>query len=175
MCSPAIFETCFYYNEDLWIAATYNVLLQNCAIFIDSYSPINEFYSFISFRLLINAVKFSCFNTLSSLTFFFFLNNIFSVKTLFGPLYSWYCSESISIFIPFHCFYISWCCKLFPQAVVYWHLWCYFLMFCLWHGVVICNTLASHLWGAEFKLWFQLGKLVVGFLISGSQYKMVSN
>ena len=32
------------------------VLLHNCAIFIDSYSPINKFYSFIIFSVLINVV-----------------------------------------------------------------------------------------------------------------------
>ena len=33
VCSPAIFETCFSYDKDIWITATdyYNVLLHNCA------------------------------------------------------------------------------------------------------------------------------------------------
>ena len=41
-----------------WIAATdYGyVLLHNCAISIDSYSPDNKFCSFIIFSILINAV-----------------------------------------------------------------------------------------------------------------------
>ena len=57
VCSPAIFETSFSYKNDIWIAATnHYVLLHNCAISIDSYSPINKFYSFIIFILLINAV-----------------------------------------------------------------------------------------------------------------------
>ena len=58
VCSPAIFETCFSYDKDIWIAATdyHNVLLHNYAISVDSYSPINKFYSIIIFSLLINAV-----------------------------------------------------------------------------------------------------------------------
>ena len=56
VCSPAIFETSFSGDKDKWIVATdyYNVLLHNCAISIDSYSPINKFYSFIIFSSLIN-------------------------------------------------------------------------------------------------------------------------
>ena len=44
VCSPAIFEICFSYDKDIWIAETdsYNVLLHNCAISIDSYTPINK-------------------------------------------------------------------------------------------------------------------------------------
>ena len=58
VCSPSICETCFSYDKDIWIAVTdyYNVLLHNCAIFIDSFSPINNFYSFVIFSLLIYAV-----------------------------------------------------------------------------------------------------------------------
>ena len=45
----SLFETCFSYDKDTWIAATdyYKncVLLHNCAISIDSYSPDNTFYS----------------------------------------------------------------------------------------------------------------------------------
>ena len=37
------------------------------------------------------------------------------------------CSESIPICVLFHYFYISWCWKIFPQAVGYGHLWCYFV------------------------------------------------
>ena len=36
-------------------AAYYMYFLHNCAISIDSYSPVNKFYSFILFNLLINA------------------------------------------------------------------------------------------------------------------------
>ena len=59
VCSPAIFETCFSYDKDIYmlqlIIINY-VLLHNCPISIDIYSPINKFYSFINFSLLINAV-----------------------------------------------------------------------------------------------------------------------
>ena len=49
VCSPAIFGTCFSYAKDIWITATYyyNVLLHNCAIFIDIYSPVNKLYKVI--------------------------------------------------------------------------------------------------------------------------------
>ena len=59
VCLPAIFETCFSYDKDVWIAATdyYNfALLHSFAIFIDSYSLVNKFYSSIIFSLLTNAV-----------------------------------------------------------------------------------------------------------------------
>ena len=52
----AIFETSFSYDKDIWIAATDYALLHNYAISIDSYSPINKFYGFIFFSLLINTV-----------------------------------------------------------------------------------------------------------------------
>ena len=55
--SPTIFEASFSFDKDIWIAvADYYELLHNCAIYIDSYSPINKFYSIIIFSLLINAV-----------------------------------------------------------------------------------------------------------------------
>ena len=48
VCSLAIFETFCSYDKAIWIAATdYYMFLHNCAISIDSYSPINKFYSFI--------------------------------------------------------------------------------------------------------------------------------
>ena len=58
VCSPAIFETFFLDDKYIWIAATdyYNALLHNFAISINSYSPINTFYTLIIFSLLINAV-----------------------------------------------------------------------------------------------------------------------
>ena len=58
VCSPAIFETSFSHDKDTWIAETdyYYALLHKCTISIDSYSPINKFYSFKIFSLLINAV-----------------------------------------------------------------------------------------------------------------------
>ena len=45
VCSPAIFETCFSCDKDIWIATTdyYTYFLHNCVISIDSYSPINKF------------------------------------------------------------------------------------------------------------------------------------
>ena len=48
VCSPAIFETYFSHEKDIWIAVTdyYNVLLHNCAISIYRYTAINKFYSF---------------------------------------------------------------------------------------------------------------------------------
>ena len=50
MCSPAIFETRFSYDKDIWIAATdYYVLFHNCTISIDIYYPVNKFYSIIIF------------------------------------------------------------------------------------------------------------------------------
>ena len=58
LCSPIIFETCFSYDKDIWIAATDYCMyfLHNCASFIDSYSPVNKFYSFFIFNLLIIGV-----------------------------------------------------------------------------------------------------------------------
>ena len=57
VCSPAIFETCFSYDKDIWIAATDDyALLYNCAFSIDIYSLFNSFYSVIIFSLMINAV-----------------------------------------------------------------------------------------------------------------------
>ena len=55
VCSPAIFKTSFSYDKDIWIAAT-DYRMHNCSFPIDSYSPINKFYSFIIFSLLINTV-----------------------------------------------------------------------------------------------------------------------
>ena len=49
VCSPAIFETYFTHDKDIWIALKlllYTFLL-NCAISIDSYTSINKSYRFI--------------------------------------------------------------------------------------------------------------------------------
>ena len=56
VCSPAIFETCFSFDKDIWIAATdyYMYLYTIVLFFIDIYSPVNKFYSIIIFSLLIN-------------------------------------------------------------------------------------------------------------------------
>ena len=57
VCSPAMFETSFSYDKDILIAdCLLYSLLHNCAISIDSYSPINKIYTFIIFSLLINVV-----------------------------------------------------------------------------------------------------------------------
>ena len=72
VCSPAIFETSFSFDKDMFITATdcymhfYVIMLFS----IDNYSPINKLYSFMIVSLLINAVnlanELSCFNTLHS-------------------------------------------------------------------------------------------------------------
>ena len=65
VCSHAIFETCFFYDKAIWIAANdCYIYFYFCAI--DSYTPINKFYSFVVFSLLINGNKLSSFNNLSS-------------------------------------------------------------------------------------------------------------
>ena len=58
MCLPAIFETCFSYDKDIWITATdYYMYFYIIVLFsIDIYSRANKFYSVIIFSLLINAV-----------------------------------------------------------------------------------------------------------------------
>ena len=47
VCSPAIIETNFTYDKDVWIPVTDYVLLFNCVISIGSYTSINKFYSSI--------------------------------------------------------------------------------------------------------------------------------
>ena len=58
VCSPAIFETCFSFDKDTWIASTdYYMYFYVIVLFsIDIYSPVNKFYSVIIFSLLINVV-----------------------------------------------------------------------------------------------------------------------
>ena len=57
MFSPTILEKCFSYDKDIWIAATdYYIYFYIYTISIERYSPMNKFYSFIIFSLLINAV-----------------------------------------------------------------------------------------------------------------------
>ena len=54
VCSRAIFETCFSNDKDISIATTdYYMYFY---IIVLKYSPVNKFYSFIIFSLLINAV-----------------------------------------------------------------------------------------------------------------------
>ena len=57
--------------------------ISSCDIFIDSYSPVKKFYSFITF---------------SSLNCLVLILNLYMQ-----------CSESIPICVLFHYFYISWC------------------------------------------------------------------
>ena len=57
-CSPAIFETCFSYDKDIWIAATdYYVNFYKVVLFpLTAVLQSMKFYSFIIFSILINAV-----------------------------------------------------------------------------------------------------------------------
>ena len=83
VCSPAIFEICFCYDKDIWIAATdYYILLYNCAISIDSYSPVNKFYRFIIFGLLFNGVIL-LFNCLVLILYLKSLHTFFSLRHYF--------------------------------------------------------------------------------------------
>ena len=58
VCSPAIFETSFSYDKDVWITATdyYKHFYIIVSISIDSYSLINKFDNFIIFSLLMIVV-----------------------------------------------------------------------------------------------------------------------
>ena len=58
VCSPTIFETSFSYDNRYMgcYSTLLYAILHNHAFFIDSYSPINKFYSFVIFSVLINAV-----------------------------------------------------------------------------------------------------------------------
>ena len=49
MCSPAIFETYFSYDKNIWMVATDNYMHFYIVVLssIDSYSAIEKFYSFI--------------------------------------------------------------------------------------------------------------------------------
>ena len=58
VCSPAMFDACFSFDKDTWIASTdyymyyYIILLFS----INICSPVDKFYSVIIFSLLINVV-----------------------------------------------------------------------------------------------------------------------
>ena len=52
VCSPAIFETCFSHNKDIWIAATYYYMYSNIIVLF----PLTAILQLINFSLLINAV-----------------------------------------------------------------------------------------------------------------------
>ena len=67
VCSPAIFETCFSYGKDMWIAATDYVLLHNCAMLL----PWTAILQLINFPASHFAIELSRFNTLSLHTFSF--------------------------------------------------------------------------------------------------------
>ena len=91
-----------------------------------------QFYSFIIFSILINAVIFllNCLVLILYLYIhFLYLRSYVIYLNIIGPLYNWHCSESIPVFVLFHYFYISWCCKLFLRVVGYGHLCCYFFIF----------------------------------------------
>ena len=54
-CSPVIFETCFSYDKDIWIAATdYYIHFYKIVLF--SLTTILQLINFTAFSLLINAV-----------------------------------------------------------------------------------------------------------------------
>ena len=57
-CSPAIFEPCFSYDKDIWIAATdYYMNFYIIVLFpLIAVLQLKKFYSFIIFSALINAV-----------------------------------------------------------------------------------------------------------------------
>ena len=65
-CSPAIFETSFSYDKDIWIAANdYYVHFYIIVLFsIDIYSPMNKFLQFTDYCCYL-AIELSCFDTLS--------------------------------------------------------------------------------------------------------------
>ena len=97
-CSLAIFETSFSRTKDIWIAATDYYMHFYIPVIVlfpsTGYSPINKFYSFIIFSLLIKAVilLLNCLFYSSSLHtfsfsyflrhYFLYLNNIWTVIKL---------------------------------------------------------------------------------------------
>ena len=90
VCSPFIFETCFSHDKHIWIAVTDYALLHKCAISIDSYSPINKFYSVIIFSVLINAVilLLNCLVLILYLYIIFTPQPLRAVGVLFSPMVS---------------------------------------------------------------------------------------
>ena len=72
VCSPAIFETCFSFDKDTWIASIDYYMYFNIIVLfsIDISSLVNKLCNVIIFSLLINVViELSCFNTSSLHTF----------------------------------------------------------------------------------------------------------
>ena len=129
VCSSAIFGTCFSYDCCNWLLYA---LLQNYAISIDSYSPINKFYSFIFFSLLINAVillliclglvLYLYIHFLSLRCYFLYLNIIWTfIEVTLRWKYPGLCTVSLLLYVMV--------LKTIPQAVGYGHLWCYFSYF----------------------------------------------
>ena len=55
LCSPAIFETSFSYDKDIWIAAT-DYYMHFYIIVLFPLIAILQFYSFVIFSVLLNAV-----------------------------------------------------------------------------------------------------------------------
>ena len=47
VCPPSIFETCFYYDKDIWIAAT------DCSFYIIVLFPVTAIYQLINFTVLL--------------------------------------------------------------------------------------------------------------------------
>ena len=97
------------------VAAPFWKMQRPQGIYMNKYS--NTFYSFTIFSLLINAVILLL-NCLVLILYFYIY--FLSLRCYFLYL------NIIPIFVLFHCFYSSWCWKLFHQAVGYGHLWCYF-------------------------------------------------
>ena len=76
-CSLAIFETCFSYDIDIWIAATqYYMNFYIIVLFpLTAVLQLIKFYSFIIFSILINAVilLLNCLFLILYFTYIFFL------------------------------------------------------------------------------------------------------
>ena len=90
VCSLVIFETCFSYDKDIWIAATDYYMYFNIIVLfpLTAVLQLIKFCSFIIFSILINAVILLLTFLLSILyLYFFLLEVILSTKTLFEPLY----------------------------------------------------------------------------------------
>ena len=111
VCFPSIFETCVSYDKDIWISCCllYVLLLHNSAISIESYSPINTFYSFIIFSLLINAVilLLNCLFCTLCLHTFSFSTTLFSLLKHYLDLYI--TDTTLKVSQPFYCFTTSIC------------------------------------------------------------------
>ena len=58
VCSPALFETCFSYDQEIWIAANDYCMYFNIIMLfsLTAILQLKKFYSFLIFILLIDAV-----------------------------------------------------------------------------------------------------------------------